>query len=218
MLAGLRVLYAKLHLRIDETKTRVRSAFGVKFLGYALWVAPGGEVKRKVAAKAIKALKRRVRQLTRRNGGRSMAEVIEKLRAYVCGWKAYFRLAQMPGVWRTLDKWLRHRLRAIQLKHWKRGTTIYREARRLGASDSVARLAAGGARHRWRTSAHGLHGVLTLAYFDRLGALACVEPQLLEPPGADPHAGWCGRGAVSIDRALSRSRSRCWLMGQNCIW
>ncbi len=170
VLAGLRGLYAKLHLRINEAKTRVRSAFGAKFLGYALWAAPGGEVKRKVAGKAIKAYKRRVRQLTRRNAGRSMAEVIGKLRAYVQGWKAYFRLAQTPGVWRKLDKWLRHRLRAIQLKHWKRGTTIYREARRLGASDSVARLAAGGARHWWWTSAHGLHGVLTLAYFDRLGA------------------------------------------------
>lgn len=170
VLAGLRRLYAKLHLRINEAKTRVRSAFGAKFLGYALWAAPGGEVRRAVAAKAIKAYKRRVRQRTRRNGGRSMAEVIEKLRAYVCGWKAYFRLAQTPGVWRKLDEWLRHRLRAIQLKHWKRGTTIYREALKLGASPQVARQAASGARHWWRVSAQALNGVLTIAYFDRLGA------------------------------------------------
>jgi RNA-directed DNA polymerase len=49
--------------------------------------------------------------------------------------KAYFGLAQTPGVWRALDEWLRHRLRAIQLKHWRRGSTIYRELINLGAAD-----------------------------------------------------------------------------------
>lgn len=170
VLGHLRQLYARLKLRINESKTTIRSAFGAKFLGYALWAAPGGEVKRAVAKKAIRAYKRRVRQLTRRNSGRSMTEVIDKLRSYVLGWKAYFRLAQTPRVWRELDQWLRHRLRAIQLKHWKRGTTIYREARRLGASHAVAHQAAGGARHWWRGSAQAIHGVLTIAYFDRLGA------------------------------------------------
>lgn len=49
-----------------------------------------------------------------------MKEVVEKLRPYLLGWKAYFEMAQTPGVWRELDEWVRHRLRAIQLKHWKR--------------------------------------------------------------------------------------------------
>ncbi|HEU0197974.1 MAG TPA: group II intron reverse transcriptase/maturase, partial [Nevskiaceae bacterium] len=78
--------------------------------------------------------------------------------------------AQTPGVWRRLDEWMRHRLRAIQLKHWKRGTTIYREVRRLGASPWLAQEAASGARHWWRVSAQSLNAVLTVAYFDRLGA------------------------------------------------
>jgi hypothetical protein len=46
-------------------------------------------------------------------------------------------------VWRTLDEWLRHRLRAIQLKHWRRGSTIYRELTHLGAAEP--RRQAGGA-------------------------------------------------------------------------
>lgn len=170
VLAGLRKRYAKLKLCINETKTTIRSAFGAKFLGYALWQTPGGEVKRAVAAQAVNAYKRRMRQLTRRNGGRSMTEVIDKLRTYVRGWKAYFRLAQTPRVWLTLDQWLRHRLRAIQLKHWTRGKTIYREARRLGAHPNVAQRAASGAGHWWRASTLALNGVLTFAYFDRIGA------------------------------------------------
>jgi len=170
VLAELRKHYAKLRLQVNEAKTSVRSALGAKFLGYAMWAAPGSEIKRAVARKALIVFQRRVRQLTRRNGGRSMAEVIDKLRVYVSGWKAYYRLAQTPGVWRRLDEWMRHRLRAIQLKHWKRGTTIYREARRLGASPAQAQQAAGSARHWWRASAQGLNLVLTVAYFDRLGA------------------------------------------------
>ena len=52
--------------------------------------------------------------------GRSMSQVVDKLRPNLPGWKAYFGLVQTPGVWRELDEWLRHRLRAIQLRHWKR--------------------------------------------------------------------------------------------------
>ncbi|HAT33325.1 MAG TPA: group II intron reverse transcriptase/maturase, partial [Janthinobacterium sp.] len=46
-----------------------------------------------------------------------------KLRPYIFGWKAYFGLTQTPKVWRELDEWIRHKLRAIHLKQWKRGTT-----------------------------------------------------------------------------------------------
>ena len=97
-----------------------------------------------------------------------MAEVVERLRPYVLGWKAYFRLAQTPKVWRVLDEWLRHRLRAIQLKHWKRGTTMYRELKALGASETVARRVAANSRCWWRNSDRLLKTVLTIAYFDRL--------------------------------------------------
>jgi hypothetical protein len=90
-------------------------------------------VKRAVATKPLATFKQRIGQLTRRSGGRSMPEVVERLRAYLLGWNGYFGLAQTPRVWRELDEWLRHRLRAIQLKQWKRGTTIYRELRALGA-------------------------------------------------------------------------------------
>ena len=77
-----------------------------------------------------------------------MVEDVEKLRSYVLGWKAYFRLAQTPRVWRTLDEWLRHRLRALQLKHWKRGTAMYRELKALGAPATVARQVAANS-HCW---------------------------------------------------------------------
>ena len=170
VMALLKRLYAKLRLKINESKSAVASVFGRKFLGYSLWVAKGGAIKRRVANKAINAYKQRVRQLTRGMGGKSMAEVVEKLKLYVNGWKAYFKLADTPRVWLALDEWMRHRLRAIQLKQWKRGSTMYRELLKLGASEGVAKRIAGNSRCWWRNSGKWLNMVMTIEYFDKLGA------------------------------------------------
>jgi RNA-directed DNA polymerase len=168
VMALLRRCYARLQLKVNETKSAVASVTGRKFLGYSFWFDREG-VKRKVAAKPMATFKQRIRQLTRRSGGRSMADVIERLKPYLLGWKAYFGLAQTPNVWRTLDEWLRHRLRAIQLKHWKRGSTIYRELINLGAAEHVATRVAGNSRCWWRNSNGDIKRVLTIAYFDKLG-------------------------------------------------
>ena len=169
VMALLRQLYAGLKLQINEAKSAVGSAFGRKFLGYELWVAKGREVKCAVARKAMDNFRARIRQLTRRSGGRSMEQVVQRLRPYMLGWKAYFGLAQTPKVWRKLDEWLRHRLRAIQLRHWKRPATIYRELQARGAGDTVAKRVAANSRRWWRNSDGLLKTVLTIAYFDRLG-------------------------------------------------
>lgn len=161
--------YDKLHLKINESKSAVASASGRKFLGYAFWTTSKGEVRCAVSDKALETFKQRIRQLTSRSGGRSIGEVIGKLRSYVPGWKAYFELAQTPRVWRELDKWMRRRMRALHLKHWRRGKTIYREVLKLGASPQVAQSVAASSRCWWHNSLSALHNVLTIAYFDRLG-------------------------------------------------
>ena len=143
--------------------------WGRKFLGYCLYVTTADEVKRAVADQAMRKLRERIRQLTQRTKGRSLEQIAEGLKGYVPGWKAYFRLAQTPKVMRELDEWLRYRLRAVQLKQWRRGTTMFRELRRLGASVDVAARIAGNARRWWRNSRMALNMVMPIAYFDRLG-------------------------------------------------
>lgn len=168
VLRSLRRVYSSLRLHINESKSAVARATERKFLGYSLWWGRGA-VRRRVAPKAITAMKDRVRHITTRNGGRSLPSVVAKLRVYLLGWKQYFRLAETPGIFTDLDKWIRHRLRTLQLKQWKRGTTMYRELRRLGAPEAVARTVAANSRRWARNSRMHLHIALPNAHFDALG-------------------------------------------------
>jgi RNA-directed DNA polymerase len=173
--AGVRVmgllqrLFAKLRLRINESKSAVDLAWNRKILGYSFWVAPGRVVKRRVASKALAALKERVRLITKRTRGRSVEQVAADLRSYLLGWKGYFGRAETPGVFASLDEWIRHRLRAIHLKHWKRGTTIFRELRTRGLSVRGAAMVARNGRRWWRNSGKLIHVAFPISYFDGLG-------------------------------------------------
>ena len=168
VLGALRACYAKLALKVNEAKTAVAPVWGRKFLGYCMRPAKAGP-KLAVAPQALDKLRERVRQLTRRSRGRSLEQVAADLRAYVPGWKAYFQLAQTPTVMQALDRWLRHRLRAVQLAQWKRGPTAYPELRRLGARVDEAQRIASHLRQWWHTSRLGVNRLLDIAFFDRLG-------------------------------------------------
>ena len=169
VLGHLRKLYGKLHLRINEAKSAVAPVWDRDFLGYSMWVAPGKVVRLRVAKKALGKMKGRVRQITGRQSGRSMTAVVGELRSYLTGWRNYFGLADTPGIFANLDQWIRRRLRALQLKQWKRGRTIFRELRARGASVDVAAQVAGNARRWWRNACLRVHHVLRHSHFQKLG-------------------------------------------------
>ena len=169
VLRWMREMYERLHLRVNEKKTEVGPVFGRKFLGYCLRRWSGNTVKIAVAPKALDTFKQRIRDITRRVGGKSMKQVAEQMREYLPGWKAYFSLAQTPQTFKDLDSWTRHRLRAIQLKQWRTGTTAYNRLRALGATHELAALIAGGTGSWWGHSESGLNRILTVKYFDDLG-------------------------------------------------
>jgi group II intron reverse transcriptase/maturase len=166
----LRKLYTKLRLRVNETKSAIDWAWERKLLGYSFWCSRGRFVKRRVAPKAIVAMKDRVREITRRTRSQSIARVAQDLRSYLLGWKNYFRLADTPKIFGELDEWIRHRVRALHLLHWKRGTTIFRELRRRGLPEQTAAKVAANGRRWWKNSAMaGFHIAFPLRYFDELG-------------------------------------------------
>jgi RNA-directed DNA polymerase len=170
VLAALRQKYSKLRLRVNEEKSTVARVWNRKFLGYSFWVAKGKVVKLRVAPKALEEMKQRVRQITRRNGGRSLEQVTSELGAYLRGWKEYFKLSDTPRVFFDLDQWIHRRLRAVQLKQWKRGRTTYRELAARGLPGWLTRK---GAQHRgrwwWASALGAMHTALPGAYFERLG-------------------------------------------------
>jgi group II intron reverse transcriptase/maturase len=166
----LRRLYAKLRLRVNEEKSAVARVWDRQFLGYSFWVAAGKVVKRRVSAKALVKFKGRIRQITSRIGGRSLEQVTKELRSYMLGWSLYFGLADTPGIFHRLDQWIHRRLRALQLKQWKRGTTAYRALRARGLAQHAAAQAARFTRSWWHVAAHpALHMALPVRYLEELG-------------------------------------------------
>jgi group II intron reverse transcriptase/maturase len=165
----LRRLYGRLRLEINEEKSAVGRAHERKFLGYSFWYATGSVVKRRVASKTLQVFKAEIRKQTRRVRGVSLASVIGGLKAKLVGWRNYFRLADTPGIFRKLDEWIRHRLRAFQLKQWRRGRTAFRALRGLGASVAESAQIAGNLRRWWHNSGLLMNKVLDIRFFDRLG-------------------------------------------------
>ena len=162
-------LYAKLRLRINESKSKVARPWDRKFLGYSFWVAKDGSVRRRIADQSLAKMQNRTRSITIRHG-RSIKSIITELRGYLIGWKNYFKLTERPSELRGLDAWIRRRLRAIQLKHWRHSTTITRELVGRGISLRDAR---GVGKHagRWWSSSKGphIHAALSVSHYDSLG-------------------------------------------------
>src|SRR5919199_1431565 len=100
-------------------------------------------------AKRLK-LKDRVRELTRGVRGASLAQIVEALSRYLVGWRGYFGFCQTPSVLRSLDRWIRRRLRAIAWRQWKRGRTRFAELRRRGVGKDLAAQTAGSPHGPWR--------------------------------------------------------------------
>lgn len=90
----LKRLYARLKLRINESKSTVARPWERKFLGYSFWTARGGKIRLRVAPQALKAMKARIREITDRNRGRSMKTIFTELREFLKGWKEYYQLAE----------------------------------------------------------------------------------------------------------------------------
>lgn len=165
-----RFLEHRLKLSVNEVKSGVRRARDSVFLGFGL--TPHREPKRRISPEAITRLKRRVRQITRRNRGISIEQVIRDLTEYLLGWRGYFGFCQTPSVLRDLDSWIRRKLRCVLWKQWKRSRTRYRQMRRLEIDGRIAAITAKAGRRNgpWHMSrTPGMSWAVSNAYLDSLG-------------------------------------------------
>jgi RNA-directed DNA polymerase len=163
-----RFITTKLKLKVNEQKSAVARPWERKFLGFSF--TAGEEPKRRIAPKAILRFKERIRELTRRTRGVSIERMAQELARYLRGWLGYFGKCQTPSVLRKLDEWLRHRLRSVIWKQWKRGSVRFAELQRRGVGKDLAAQTAGSAHGPWRlANSPALSYALPNAYFDSLG-------------------------------------------------
>jgi RNA-directed DNA polymerase len=163
-----RFITTKLKLKVNESKSAVAEPWERKFLGFSF--TSGEPPKRRIAPKAVKRFKERVRELTSRTRGISIERMAKALTLYLRGWIGYFGKCQTPSVLKSLEEWMRRRLRSVIWKQWKRGTVRYRELRQRGVDSALAAKTAGSAHGPWRLAlSRGLALALPNAYFDSLG-------------------------------------------------
>jgi group II intron reverse transcriptase/maturase len=167
--------FAKLRLRVNESKSTVARVVERPFLGFNLWVDKEGRTKIGVASKAIDVMKERVRELTDRTRGRSVERVVAELRGYLRGWWGYFGFTEGPGALQSVQGWIRRRVRCLILYQYRNPWRAYDALRAFGASDRIARQVAANLRHWWRNSAGKVHHVLTNSFLEDLGVPTLVS-------------------------------------------
>jgi len=163
----------KLKLKVNERKSAVARATTRKLLGYS-FLKRKGRVLRRVASRSLERLKDKLRVLTRRtSSGEPLPALIERVNRLVSGWTGYYRLADTPTIFHELDEWLRHRLRQLLWKRWKRPATRYRELRAHGVSTFSAWEASSSGKGPWRLSASPpVQQALNNAYWRAQGLLS----------------------------------------------
>lgn len=132
-----KVLETGLKLRVSREKSVINPASVATLLGFGFYFVKGG-VKIRIAPKAFKRMKDRIRELTSRKWSVSMEYRIQQLNRYVRGWMGYFRLSQTPRKFSDLDEWFRRRARQIRWKEWKRPRTRVAKLRKLGIRPNLA--------------------------------------------------------------------------------
>lgn len=166
-----------LRLRVNREKSAVGRATRRTFLGFGFFRRRDGEVAIRIDPKALARARARIRKLTARSGGTSMAHRIAAINRFTQGWAAYFHLADTPSVLNALDGWLRRRLRQVRWKEWKHAPTGRRALVALGVPFAQARAAAGSHWGPWRTAASPvLHRALSSSYWSELGLMGFLTP------------------------------------------
>ena len=120
-------LEKKLFLKVNATKTKVVRPTRGKYLGFT-FIKHGGEWKVRPTNEKKKSLKAKLCEYLKRNKAvaRPLAETIKRVNEILRGWINYFRIGIMKGFMTELGEWLRHKIRVIVIKQWKRPRTIYR--------------------------------------------------------------------------------------------
>ena len=143
----------KLFLKVNRTKTSVAHISKVKYLGYSFYRYKG-KCRFRVHPKSVEKMKNKIRELTDRSNGWGNEYRALKLTQFIRGWVNYFGKADMKSLLRSNDEWLRHRIRAIYWKQWKKVKTKFKELKKLGVEEEKAWICANMRNGNWYCSGY----------------------------------------------------------------
>jgi RNA-directed DNA polymerase len=173
-----RFIERRLRLKVNAAKSAVGRAGERHFLGFSLRCEPlGGEVEVGLSKRTKERIDAKIRELTPRNWGNKLDACISRINAYARGWVGFFGICT-ERVERTLlglDAHIRRRLRAIQLKQWKRKRTIAQKLIAQGIRPKSA----------WRSVYDGRKSIWAMSH------MSTVDRAL-------PNSHWDARGLESL--------------------
>lgn len=127
-------LERKLFLKVSPTKTKVVRPTHSEFLGFTYWKAkdgwhckPSDDRKKRLMAKTKAVLQRKEAV------SRPLAVTFTKLNQIVRGWINYFIIGDMKAFLDEYGQWMRHKVRVIIIKQWKKPKRIDTNLQRLNA-------------------------------------------------------------------------------------
>lgn len=169
-----RFLAEKLRLMVNAAKSAVSEPWTRKFLGYSLtWHKVP---KLRIAPTSLKRQKDKIREVLQGARGRSLKKAIDELNPILRGWAAYFKLAETRRALEEMDGWIRHKLRCILWRQWKRPYTRAKNLMNAGLKEERAWRSACNQRGPWWNSgASHMNRAFPKSFFDHLGLVSLLD-------------------------------------------
>lgn len=165
----------KLKLKVNKEKSAVDRPWKLKFLGFSFYCIKG-KLGIRVHQKSVKKFKKKLKEITGRSNGKSMAQRMLRLKQLITGWVNYFSLADMMYLTKSLDKWLRRRIRMCYWKQWKRLKTKHNNLVKLGVDNYKAWEYANTRKSYWRIAGSPvLSKTFTNDTLKKLGLMSIYE-------------------------------------------
>lgn len=166
----------KLKLRVNREKSAVDRPWKRTFLGFS-FTASTKDLRIRIPAKSIKGVKGNLKEIFRRGRGRNLTRFIqEDLNPVLRGWMNYFRIAEVKSYAEEIDGWIRHHLRCLIWRQWKRTYTRYRGMRQRGLGEERSwRSACNGRGPWWNSGASHMNEAFKKRYFDGIGLYSLMD-------------------------------------------
>jgi RNA-directed DNA polymerase len=164
-----RFIERRLKLKVNQEKSAVSHPWWRPYLGFS-FTSRRDNPRIRIHSKSIQRFKQRVRELTGRSCGLSIGQVIARLNQFTKGWWNYFRHADVAAGFRSINYWVRRRVRAIIWEQWKNPRTRVKELKKRGIYHLHALLTGCSRKGAWRMSkVKWVVIAMPNAYFDQLG-------------------------------------------------